>query len=448
MAPRNRLSNLAKRDVAYSGRADIGDVPQLYELRAAMERERAAQMGGTPGLGGSPEGGGGLPFSGGGGAVGGSADSGLPGLPFASPALESEYTRSIRRMGGDAPDRGQIASRGAINLDPSDPFGVEFGEDLSDFLGLASYADQTPLTSAAKQFVDLMVKDAQFRSDKFFEGLTTGENIDVANPPGFETTRRRSGYAEDLGGLSAEQEAEIGRQAEADIEANVGGAFGDFGRDAGSGSGGGGDAGSGGGGGADSGGGGMGCFAKGTAVLMADGSEKPIEQLQLGDMVMGFNEGDDPEPCEVIGRFAHRSKPVWRLNGNTMVTPGHRFFAMIGTNGYGFWPLEEIPLGARIMAGDGSSVVVETIEDAGEQRDVFNITVQRMHTYIANGYRVHNIKHMGGLISEDRVPDQTRGDVDETLMEGEYVITADAVDMFGPEFFGNINRLARMAKRR
>ena len=441
MAPRNRLSNLAKRDVAYSGRADIGDVPQLYELRAAMERERAAQMGGTPGLGGSPEGGGGLPFSGGGGAVGGNADSGLPGLPFASPALESEYTRSIRRMGGDAPDRGTIASRGAINLDPSDPFGVEFGEDLSDFLGLASYADQTPLTSAAKQFVDLMVKDAQFRSDKFFEGLTTGENIDVVNPPGMSVTRRSSGYADP------------------DIEPDISGGYGqdtlggptgnDTFSDAGSmgEGGGGGDAGSGGGG-ADSGGGGMGCFAKGTSVLMSDGTEKPIEQIQLGDMVMGFSEGDDPEPCEVIGRFAHRSKPVWRLNGNTLVTPGHRFFAMIGTNGYGFWPLEEIPLGARIMAGDGSSVVVETIEDAGEQRDVFNITVQRMHTYIANGYRVHNIKHMGGLISEDRVPDQTRGDVDETLMEGEYVITADAVDMLGPHFFEGINRLARMAKRR
>ncbi len=437
MAPRNRLSNLAKRDVAYSGRADIGDVPQLYELRAAMERERAAQMGGTPGLGGSPEGGG-LPFSGGGGAVGGSADAGLPGDPFANQALESEYTRSIRRMGGDAPDRGQIASRGAINLDPSDPFGVQFGEDLSDFLGIASYMDQTPLTSAAQKFVDLMVQDAQLRSDQFFEGLATGENIDVANPPGFSMTQRPGG-GQDAGEMAA---TEAAAAAGADIGADLAGMAAGMG-----GMGGGGDAGSGGGG-ADSGGGGMGCFAKGTAVLMADGSEKPIEQLQLGDMVMGFNEGDDPEPCEVIGRFAHRSKPVWRLNGNTMVTPGHRFFAMIGTNGYGFWPLEEIPLGARIMAGDGSSVVVETIEDAGEQRDVFNITVQRMHTYIANGYRVHNIKHEGGLISEDRVPGQRRGDVDETLMEGEYVITADAVDILGPEFFEGINRLARMAKRR
>lgn len=54
--------------------------------------------------------------------------------------------------------------------------------------------------------------------------------------------------------------------------------------------------------------------------------------------------------------------------------------------------------------------------------------------------------HEGGYVSEDLVPDETRGDVQATIQEGEHVITADAVEMFGQEFFDTINKIAKMSR--
>jgi len=471
---RNTLSNLAKRQAAISGRVTRGDIPELYAAQDAMARQDAAQMGGTPGLGAGSGGTVPMPTAvGGGGAVGGSADTGLPGAGFVNEDLERAYTRAFRGAPGEAPDRGEMAMRGGLNIDPADPYGVEFGQGLSSATQIAGLLG-VPYSGMANQFVNLMLKDAQIRNDQFFDSLIEGTapidyssgvaitrdptgpmefeaaliSGDVPIDPGSGVTIGRGPSDEGFSGFTGES-ADFGVGPGSDFGADL--ATGDIdvatdsgvsiGRD-----GGGGDAGSGGGGG--QGGGGV-CFAAGTKVLMGDETERNIETLQLGDKVMAFDaDNGEKVPCDVVGRFAHRLVPVWRLNGDTLCTPGHRFFAQFGENGWGFWPLEEIPIGGRIMDANGGEIVVERIEDAGERRDVFNITVERLHTYIANGHRVHNIKHSGGYISEDRVPDQMRGDVDEVLQEGEYVIQADVVDMLGREFFDGINKMAELARKR
>lgn len=240
----------------------------------------------------------------------------------------------------------------------------------------------------------------------------------------------------------------------ADIQGGFGGGAGDFGGGYGGGSdtfGGGsnsGDAGSGGGGGqSDAGGGGGGvCFAAGTAILMDDGNLKTIETIKLGDKVMAFDGEGELEPREVVALLAKRSQPVVRVNVKTLVTQQHRFFVNQGA-GWEFVAVEDILAGAIAMGPDGSEIVIDGIEDAREQRDVYNLTVEGLHTYVANGFRVHNIKHEGGYIPESTVPGKPRSDVPEILQEGEYVMTADAVDMLGPDFFGRLNDMAKLAKR-
>ncbi len=477
---RNALSNLAKRNIALTGEPTVGDVPELYALRRAMAREGAADMGGTPGLGAGEGAGAPIPTAtGGGGATGGAADVGLPGQGFANPEIERGYTRAFRsfdQMGGEGPDRGEIASRGALNVDPADPFGVGFGQGLSTATQVAGLMG-VPYSGMANTFVNLMLQDANLRSDQYFDSLIQGtapidysSGVAIARDPGapmeYEAalisgdipvqsgsgvTIGRSG-APDTSGFSGftGESSDFGVGAGSDFGAGlatgeISGPDDNSGISFGRGGDGGGDAGSGGGGG---GAGTGGCFVAGTKVLMADGSERNIETIQLGDRVMAFDaDNGEQVPCEVISRFAHRNKPIWCLNDSTHCTPNHRFFAKFGANGWGFWPLEEIPIGGIIAAGDGSEVVAQTISDVGRRADVFNIEVERLHTYIADGYRVHNEKHEGGYIDESRVPDEIRGDVDEVLQEGEYVIRADVVDMLGREFFDNINRMARMAKK-
>ncbi len=172
----NMLSNLAKRNIALSGSATMGDVPLLYALRAAQRGTGQADLGGTPGLASGT--GGAVPLDsgggGGGGAVGGQADIGLPGQSLFSPDLERQYMRLLREYEGKgAPDRGEIASRAEYAFDPADPFGVEFGQTLSTATEVAQLLG-VPYSGMANAFVNLMLKDAQFRSDAFFDSLIEG----------------------------------------------------------------------------------------------------------------------------------------------------------------------------------------------------------------------------------------------------------------------------------
>lgn len=50
--------------------------------------------------------------------------------------------------------------------------------------------------------------------------------------------------------------------------------------------------------------------------------------------------------------------------------------------------------------------------------------------------------HMGGPVSENEVPGQMAADVPKTLQEGEFVISRPAVQVFGPEFFEQLNQIA------
>lgn len=69
------------------------------------------------------------------------------------------------------------------------------------------------------------------------------------------------------------------------------------------------------------------CFLADTPILMADGSEKPIQDIRPGDMVMAFdpraNNGlGDRQPARVRRTFQNVTKSIIDLRGLRM-TPGH-----------------------------------------------------------------------------------------------------------------------------
>jgi hypothetical protein len=69
------------------------------------------------------------------------------------------------------------------------------------------------------------------------------------------------------------------------------------------------------------------CFLAGTLIQMADGSEKPIEQVRVGDMVMSFDPKADQGrgaliPNRVTRTFENTTQTVLDLRGLRM-TPGH-----------------------------------------------------------------------------------------------------------------------------
>ena len=136
------------------------------------------------------------------------------------------------------------------------------------------------------------------------------------------------------------------------------------------------------------------CFTADTPVLMADGTEKPIEDVRVGDLVMSFDENgpaDGPlRANEVTAVHKHQAAGYLVIDGTLQVTPNHPLL----TPG-GFVEARTLSIGDRLVTADGTASEITGIAVLGVPSSqpavpVFNITVARDHTYVAGGYRVHN----------------------------------------------------------
>lgn len=143
------------------------------------------------------------------------------------------------------------------------------------------------------------------------------------------------------------------------------------------------------------------CFPAGTKVLLADGTEKSIEHVELGDLVAAFDPWDgSPQTGQVVGRMQHWANHLLEIEVGTRtlrVTPEHRIF--IGADE--FVPADELEVGSRVWCSVGGSFAplevarIEALPEA--QVTVYNLDIGDYHTYVANGVAVHNVKVNEGL---------------------------------------------------
>jgi hypothetical protein len=101
------------------------------------------------------------------------------------------------------------------------------------------------------------------------------------------------------------------------------------------------------------------CFVRGTRILLADGSSKPIEQIQIGDLVLAFAGNSALTPCRVTRLFENVTtdllelSPLSNLQSDAgaegfdllTVTPGHAFLTPEGT----FREIGEIVVQSRLQ---------------------------------------------------------------------------------------------------
>jgi hypothetical protein len=188
---------------------------------------------------------------------------------------------------------------------------------------------------------------------------------------------------------------------------------------------GGGDGGAGAGGGGDSGSGGVGCFLAGTPIRMADGTDKLIEDLKLGDMVAAFTgTADAVQPRRVVTLFLHDSPAHLIVNGSLRVTGTHRMLRDDGE----FVEMGEMDVGDNLVSAGGTPIAITSIERQPGTCQVYNFEVEGLHTYIAGGFRVHNEKDVGGEVQAppggvDQVPQNADNVQMPTAQTGEYILS-------------------------
>ena len=146
------------------------------------------------------------------------------------------------------------------------------------------------------------------------------------------------------------------------------------------------------------------CFIAGTKVTMADGSEKNIEEVKLGEFVLGNN----GEVSEVKGLHRPllgegRSTKLYSFNGGPyFVNSDHPFLTTEGWKAmdpieaekvHRMFKVTQLHVGDTLITKDGLVLLEQIDEKEGDpSTQLYNLMLGGNHTYIADGYIVHNKK--------------------------------------------------------
>lgn len=152
------------------------------------------------------------------------------------------------------------------------------------------------------------------------------------------------------------------------------------------------------------------CFPSGTAVAMAGGDELPIEEVRVGDLVLSHRK-QPQRVLSVLRKFYTGDLVTLRARGfgrEITCTPDHRFISyedpvraddhtQVWTSAerIGEGALVLVPLGPGGIPGGDALPVGEPGRRPSGGCDVFCLSVKDDHSFIANGYAVHNCTSFG-----------------------------------------------------
>ena len=150
-----------------------------------------------------------------------------------------------------------------------------------------------------------------------------------------------------------------------------------------------------------------GCFAPDTKVLMADLTEKEIQYIKLGDMVMSYDEVSQIfMPKRVTKIYPHYNTPkivkiIFQDNISIELTPGHPILSQFGWRSLDTLNslfehgvvVKELQYN-DIILGYNNNYSVQSIQEVniGNNYTSYNLEVEDYHTFITNGIIAHNKK--------------------------------------------------------
>jgi hypothetical protein len=118
----------------------------------------------------------------------------------------------------------------------------------------------------------------------------------------------------------------------------------------------------------------------------------PIELLEVGDAVLsasldesGYLSEDILVTATVLKTYKSIECEYLLINGLIQVTESHPFYVN------GEWKFAgDLTVGDELIGADGVPVIIEMIDTLDRGVRVYNIEVDKTHTFIADGILVHN----------------------------------------------------------
>ncbi|HVK58521.1 MAG TPA: polymorphic toxin-type HINT domain-containing protein, partial [Candidatus Kapabacteria bacterium] len=130
------------------------------------------------------------------------------------------------------------------------------------------------------------------------------------------------------------------------------------------------------------------CFSPGTAILMSDGSTKPIEQIKSNDLVR-VGPGT-AEVARVSRTFVRQQESVCDIEfsgGKVQATSEHRFWV----DGTGWVAANQLKAGDYLMNNDGGRVRIARVTEVKNNEPVYTFSVLGDNVFYANGVLVHDM---------------------------------------------------------
>jgi hypothetical protein len=131
------------------------------------------------------------------------------------------------------------------------------------------------------------------------------------------------------------------------------------------------------------------CFTGDTLVSMADGSQKSIAAVSVGDVVKSYDV-DRRAFVDglVVEKFVHEVTNYLDIDG-LHVTPEHIIWSVTAA---AWVAAGNLRIGDELMLDTGETKRITSIGFIAEPVTVYNFEVEEVHTYFAGGVLVHNAK--------------------------------------------------------
>ncbi|MFB7894826.1 polymorphic toxin-type HINT domain-containing protein [Streptomyces xiamenensis] len=179
-------------------------------------------------------------------------------------------------------------------------------------------------------------------------------------------------------------------------------------------------------------------FAPGTRVLMADGSAKPIEEVEVGEKVMATDpETGDSSARNVTAELS--SLGVKALVGVTVSPTGGEEFTVVATDKHPFWvpdaaewiDAEQLRPGMSLLTDSGERVQIVRADLKPYSKKVHNLTIEGIHTYyvFAGGVAllVHNSNCISGSLDGQNLAQELRRASANSPFSADGRLTDDAI---------------------
>jgi hypothetical protein len=130
------------------------------------------------------------------------------------------------------------------------------------------------------------------------------------------------------------------------------------------------------------------CFARGTPVLLADGSSKPIEAVSLGDVLRsGTRPGSVATVMRVLNLNVKSVRQITYGEQTIVVSDEH----LLWVDGRGWVTAARVRPGEWFLTPDGGRVEVSKNETIAGEREVFTLKLGGDVAFFANGILVHDL---------------------------------------------------------